>query len=632
MAAIPQLKELCLVFDSSKMQSETLVLALSALTGLVSLELSLYLPNPAAELSTLTRLTRLDVAGCENLYSLPFAGALSHLQELSVPPNIVEYDGLIGLTALSSLSMQVQRFGFWPDAAYPQQLQDLQISVPSHYTIEDVDLVKLQMYSRLTRLALKGSEMVPDIGRPETDPVMPALRILETDILVNVALLHWLLHAAPNLREYKHTGWLVMLTREDLDNLEASCLQLHYVCSRLPAIELVDLDQDIANMASITVDAEGITIQEQMALVQALQPLSALPHPRLTMDLKMPPSVARALALAVPNLEWLDLYAAPTSASTLEQYARLQNLQALYLLQLPDPAAESIHIIEAMGHHLTYLIVGVPETGGLGLPPWLNKSRPPTLPALKALQFYNDAGWVSVSDLHYLLHAAPNLVSPLYSRNGEDSMVSLCIMHSLPTDPTAKNLAGFVQEEEEEDQGLVEEFLTIFKEVVQKLASLQVHSLELSFEDASGCEHLVEYLEALGPLSAVTSSSCTSAVQYLGLFGMSVSDQGDPRAQSSAQHAMRFNTTAVRTLLRTSPSLQSLTLQDMQVDGVSALPKLRGLTSLTELVINSCSGLREGHVMALSSKVPHLEVLVRKCDWWSAEATTELRRMRRAYR
>lgn len=619
--------------------------ALAGISSLRSLNISSSISDEhgTSQLSMLTQLSSLSVRQFTGNYNIEHLVPLaSTLQQLCLHGILVQTDGpqhFGALTKLTKLSTDCWdcNSGSFSNILALQSLQELELQCG--YITRASVLTTLQQLGSLIRLVglCDESPGVPDwVLEGQEPPTVPSILRLELlNIRVDIFRFHHLLQCFPNLQvlEVQEQGDM-QLTATDPQMLEGF-QELMLKLGRLQRFE------GPLNLRFCHEDDEmGYRIdlgpQRQKTLMQALAPVQrSNPSPMLSYScFALHSTAARALVTSLPHLVHLDLEAIlHVSMAGLAAIARLQHLQKLYLCELPAPAKDSIHLIEALGHTLTELAF-IPPTGGLGLLPWINERQAPTFPALRCLDMTgvnsnfhdywscnHDYGCVSASDLHYLLHAAPQL-EDLYLVNNtihiSNNKVDTLGQQAVRFKEVMQKLHG---------KGMLQEDLRLeFMDLSVAYAHLFLQSL-----DVWQGSPLVPGSTMLCPLRE-EGIICERIRKELIISGTTGKGVITGRMFSQA-HLQHVDALAIAALAAAAPDLTSLHLAHCRVDGLNVLPKLAQLfPNLRRLVIDNCKGIEPIHVFMFAGVALSVNISISQCTWWRSSDTDALLKVQNVHR
>lgn len=333
------------------------------------------------------------------------------------------------------------------------RLQRLQHLVLPQEILGDAEMAMLSQLRNLTHLTLYSLDVglslwqEPGVQDPEL-PALLSLVLLQSGqapfhlsevMRVNPVQMQPLLRvlmAAPRLQHFSHRCWFnshrCWSEAGGPENQGGDVMLFREVAERLGQLQRYDPeDGSLGLLIKSSVDALEHDIFRSLQYLNGhIRNLKIASQKGINSDLNI-----EALASSLPMLHMLDMERSSVSMGALASLSHFSHLKSLILHRLPEPTASSIFILESLGSHLTSLIFTAPSHNSLGLPPWLDLARSPTFPALSHLSWCgsnpglmgmgqprssmqgggssngSSQGELRVTDLHYLLHAAPNLTS-----------------------------------------------------------------------------------------------------------------------------------------------------------------------------------------------------------------------------
>lgn len=267
-------------------------------------------------------------------------------------------------------------------------------------------------------------------------------------------------------------------------------------------------------------------------------------------------------------------------------------LQSLILRDIPKPYHQSFKLLENLGGHLTHLKFEFNrEDEGLGLP-WWQEGMPPSMPALQSLTFEDCCP--TASDLHYILHAAPNMklfsLEPLNivvaSHTRDDRAAAAADGSTCPVDT----------------QQLVDKF----RLTMQLLRNPLMYGCdcvdELTFADQAAASRAADLVGALRELNNTQGHPARprDSIKVLGLSGVwgtaeAGTSTGDASRSDDGRHSGNSTLTVDQGLAAALPvTVTDLMLKDCHIAGKETLSALaRALPNLCALQIVRCSGVQQ---------------------------------------
>lgn len=571
------------------------------------------------------------------------AGNLKTL-ELRGLGRVTNIEHLSVLTSLNSLQLCFHDYYMESDEEYefvsalmgglwhimPSHLSQLRVLALHNKTISEPELRGLRQLSCLVDLLVWAVHK--DVG-PWHQGMLAELPQLTTLQVLGYAApelagMHRLLHTAPNLAQYLRSGGAVFKFCNPIGDDEYMSIagMVREVCSRLVQLRDKATQHMVEGMSQqwLSFDFSFATSRNQMVdqVIAALRPLNEMAKP-LYLEAcgnwrgvrALHSSTVQALATALPNLAGLLWVRYKTdSLQALAAMVQMQHLKHLYLPTLPQPTKDSIHLLEHLGHQLTYLSFTM-TTSSLGLLPWLNKSRPPTFPALQKLSVTSYSYGLSLADKHYLMHAAPNTD---WLDGAEECGINVDTCPML-------------------DELVTQSPLQTLAEIVGKIAS-SMHLLHLHGKHAP-----LIHLAFPNPELALQAPLYIQQLQALPVRRLWISRQPKtPLTQGgriTLPNSALFEFTAAMAdaVVAHLPELTYLHLSECKISQFEALLGLFNSKNVVgdkplHLTLMWCDGLTPEDVLALCALAPKAYVEVLRCSWWTESAEQRLRAIRMARR